>query len=280
MDIQLFLPIITSSIEFAGKVLSAHIGKPFQPKDSSVKSPEKEKLVSYEFDKKFLESAIENSTQNFNKLLEVSSKAIIEEMKKERTKDAVQEVQANVTSLKQLLQIEIIDEKIAIQLIVGALNPLQVSLEKARLRLLDYGYDEIWQYCFIIGTSTLLAGYAYLGQDIPQLRNELQSIILKSQISVLNEIALIIIPNQKTFPWEKVPHLLTPQGVDELVNLYEDVAPKEIEPDWLSSLTEPNNIPDWVSQARANEPTPKPNTSGTRIPDGKVFPTLRKKSDK
>jgi hypothetical protein len=56
----------------------------------------------------------------------------------------VQEVQARAAALKTLLQTKQLDATLVTQLVVQSLNPLQVSLEIARLRLQESSDEQTW----------------------------------------------------------------------------------------------------------------------------------------
>ena len=68
--------------------------------------------------------------------------------------------------------------------------------------------------------SALIAGYAYLGQDMPSLREELQKSISQTQIRMLNSIANMMFQSHLEIPWERIPQLMSIDGVTELSELY------------------------------------------------------------
>ena len=123
--------------------------------------------------------------------------------------------------LKHLLNIKGLGPDTVMPIVITALNPLQVSLELARLRLQDYDKEDIWHYCYITGTSALISGYAFLGQDVPHVRAELEATMKNVQIVILNEIACRTFPQKRDFPWDRVPLLMSPKGADELLELYQ-----------------------------------------------------------
>lgn len=112
------------------------------------------------------------------------------------------------------------------QLVISSLNPLQVSLEVAKLRLQDYGARDIWHLCYIIGNTALLAGYTFLKQDVTHLRESLEKSIYEAQRNMLNDAAAHIISSHGEIPWEQVPRLLSTDGADDLLNLYLSVTKK------------------------------------------------------
>ena len=126
MEFSIFITLMTSAINFAGQVLSKAIYK--------VKDAANEHI----FDKSFLEKTIADSTHKFEELLNSKSDEIKQEMKDQRVRESVEDVQARVASLRQLLGFTNMAEmnpQLAAQLIISALSPLHVSLEKARLGL-------------------------------------------------------------------------------------------------------------------------------------------------
>jgi hypothetical protein len=211
MEFSIFVALMTSAISFAGEVLSAAISKV------------KDVASDHIFNKSFLEKTIADSTHKFEELLNSKSNEIKQEMKDQRVRECVEDVQARVASLRQLLGFTNIAEmnpQLAAQLIISALSPLHVSLEKARLGLRDSGKEDLWPYCQVVGMSALIAGYAYLGQDMPGLREELQKSIRQTQIRMLNSIANIMFQAHIEIPWERIPQLMSIEGVTELSELY------------------------------------------------------------
>jgi hypothetical protein len=187
-------------------------------------------------DEKTLRKVIDDTNRHLESLIEIQSREILDELRRQRVRDALQEIQARVGALKLLLNGRDLDSAVAMQLVISALNPLQVSLEVAKFRLQDSGDKEAWQFCYIVGTSALLSGYGFLGQDMPHMRAELKESIYAIQKLILNRAAARIIASGNEVPWEQVPQLLTPEGVETLLELYRSVATEE--------------------EGRASEPTP------------------------
>ena len=101
------------------------------------------------------------------------------------------------------------------------------------MRLEQYGKGDIGSYCQIVGFSTLIAGYAYLGQEMPTLQRELEKSALKFQNRLLDEIAQMMMQARMKIPWESVPHLITMDGVADLYGLYNStrlIAEKSTDP--------------------------------------------------
>jgi hypothetical protein len=69
--------------------------------------------------------------------------------------------------------------------------------------------------------SALIAGYAFIGMDMPLLRTELEQTLKEVQMKMLDEIAFKLIPKKSRFPWEKVSLLLSVEGVNDLLALYQ-----------------------------------------------------------
>jgi hypothetical protein len=222
MEMQLFVTLMSSAIGFAGQVLSSVIAK-LKGSTSEQAGISNQTIIGFngqQFDRTFLEDVIKDSTAKIAELLEATSNDLKQEMREQRVREAVQDVQAHVAALRQLLSLREMNPQLAVQLVVSALNPLQVSLEIAKLRLRDYDKGDVWQYCYVIGTSALIAGYAYLAQDVPSLREDLEKTVRQVQVRMLNSIAQLMIPAKKNIPWEQVPRLLTIEGIYELSELY------------------------------------------------------------
>jgi hypothetical protein len=202
---------MVAAIQSAGQVLS------------SISSKVKGVADKHIFDKAFVKNILSDSQEQLSDLLTAIASDLKQEMREQGILDVVQELQADINVLGKLLDLANTSQMkpaIAGQLIPNALIPLQKSLEKAQIRFKHYGKDDVNLYCHIIGTSTVIAGYAYLGQNMPTLQNELENSIYKFQKRLLNEIAQITIQNNQEISWERIPYLLTTDGISELYVLY------------------------------------------------------------
>jgi len=211
MEFSIFVPLMVAAIQSAGQVLAS-----FASKAKGVAS-------NYIFDKEFVNSTITDSVEKLSELVNATTSDLKEEMREQSIVDVVQELQAHTISIGKLLSLVKTSEitpAMAERLITGGLLPLQVSLEKAELRLKHYGKDDLSLYCHIIGTSTLIAGYAYAGQNVYTLQKDLENSVYIFQKRLLNLIAPIIIQNNREIPWDKIPRLLTTDGVLDLLELY------------------------------------------------------------
>ena len=135
------------------------------------------------------------------------------------------------------------------QLISGGLVPLRTSLKKAEIRLSQYEKDDMRLFCHVVGINTLIAGYAYLGQSVPSLKKDLEESIYSFQKRLLDTIA----QSNREIPWNKVPHLLTADGISELVELYNS-SPKSKE---KISLIEHPSVPKDIDKKEKPSPTVK-----------------------
>ena len=135
-------------------------------------------------------------------------------------------------ALKTLLQTKQLDANLVTQLVVQSLNPLQVSLEIARLRLQESSDEQTWQVCHLVGLNALIAGYAFLNQDVSHLQEELQQVIGVAQKKMLDVAAFGMLAKgmqeseapKAPFPWERVSWLLSPEGAEDLLQFYLPVA--------------------------------------------------------
>ncbi len=211
IETQIFVPLMVAAIQSAGQVLS------------SISSKVKGVADKHIFDKAFVKNILSDSQEQLSDLLTAIASDLKQEMREQGILDVVQELQADINVLGKLLDLANTSQMkpaIAERLIPNALIPLQKSLEKAQIRFRHYGKDDVNLYCHIVGTSTLIAGYAFLGQSMPTLQNELENSIYKFQKRLLNEIAQITIQNNKEISWDKIPYLLTTDGISELYVLY------------------------------------------------------------
>lgn len=211
MEFSIFIPLMVAAIQSTGQVLSAFASKA------------KEAASKYIFDKEFVENAIVDSNEQLAELISATSSELKKEMQEKSIIEVVQELQAHINSIGKLLgfvKTSEITPEMAERLITGGLLPLQVSLEKAELRLKHYGKDDMSLYCHVVGTNALIAGYGYAGQSVPTLQADLKDSIYVFQKRLLDSIAQVNVESNREIPWDKVPHLLTADGISDLFELY------------------------------------------------------------
>lgn len=214
MDVGLFIPLMIAAVQSAGNVLSSFVSK---AKDVANK---------HIFDKEFLEKAITDSTHQLSELLMVASANVKQEIIEQGIIDVVQDLQAHIISMGKLInsvQTSEISTEVADKLIASGIFPLSVSLQRVELRLKYYGRDDMLSHCHIVGTNALLSGYRYLGQSAPSYQKDLEDSVLKFQKHLLDSIAYMTIHAKKEFPWEQVPHLITIEGISDLVEFYNSI---------------------------------------------------------
>lgn len=219
--IALFIPLMIAAVNSSGQILTAFVSK---TKETVAKT--KEAVNNYIFDKSFVEKVVFDSTEQLANLVNTTSAELKEEIREQSILEAIHDLQAHIISIGSLLKLveaEEIDSKFAERLISNGLYPLQVSLVKAEQRLKYYKKDDIWLYCRIIGTNTLIAGYAFLGQNPPSLQKNLEESIFIFQKYLLDAIAHTSTKSNIPIPWEKIPRLITIDGFGELIELYNSV---------------------------------------------------------
>lgn len=208
VDIMIYIQLLTECIVFAQTVFSSSSSG----------------LKGNEF---CLEEIINKSNQHLDKLISEYTKIIINEMHCLRVQDSIQDLQARIVSLKHLLNYQEIDSNLAHQLVITALNPLNVSLEIVKLKLGDLEEQmgsEVYTLCYVTGISALIAGYKFLGQDIPSLQKKLEQEMQVAQKNILDEIA--VIASKGDIPWENISYLMSPEGIEKLAELYETLLSK------------------------------------------------------
>lgn len=206
MEFSTFIPLMVAAIQTSGQVLSSFISRA------------KQVANNYIVDKAFVESTLENSKEQLEDLLRTKSLDLKREMREQGIRDVVEDLQAHITSTGRILDFASTSEithEMAERLITNGLVPLQVSLDKAELRLQRYGKDDLRLYCHIIGTNTLIAGYVFAGQAVPTLQKELKESAREFQQRLLDSIA-----QNRKLPWDKVEHLLSLDGITDLYALY------------------------------------------------------------
>ncbi len=205
---EIFIPLMVAAIQSAGQVLS------------SLASKAKETASNYVFDKEFFEDTIVESSEQLANLINVAALNLEVEMREQSILDVIQDLQAHVATLGDLLGLAKTSEitpALAQQLISGGLIPLNKSLKKAEIRLTQHERDDMRLFCHVVGINTLISGYIYLGQSVPTLQKDLEDSIYIFQKRLLDSIA----QSKHQIPWNKVPHLLTTDGISELVELYD-----------------------------------------------------------
>jgi hypothetical protein len=181
-------------------------------------------LTERVLDKDFVERIVKRAESNLTQLVDYLGSTILNELNRNRVRDAVQDVRAHAASLRILLNATELDATLVMQLITSALNPLQVSLAKARYVMEDYGNEEGWgwDYCYLVGSAALLAGYHYLGQRPEYLEAQLTEHSRDVHSTILDEIATAKLAAGQRIPWRDIPALLEPSGADALQALFEE----------------------------------------------------------
>lgn len=216
--VSIFIPLMVAAVNSSGQILTAFVSK---TKETVAKT--KETVTNYIFDKSFVEKVVLDSTEQLASLVNTTSVELKEEIREQFILDVIQDLQAHIISVGSLLKLaetEEIDSIFAERLISNGLFPLQVSLAKAEQRLKYYKKDDLWLYCHLVGTNTLVAGYAYLGQNPPALQKDLENSIFLFQKRLLDSIAYISTKSGLPIPWDRIPRLVKTDGVDELIELY------------------------------------------------------------
>jgi len=180
-------------------------------------------LTIIQFDKQFLKEIIEATEGYLANLIQTGTKEVLRELRRQAVKTAIRDVQAHVKVLRRLLTLKEITPELAAQQVNNLLVPLWVKIEAAKLTLQEHGATDAWNLCYLTGTSALLAGYSFLGQDMPSLTEELSQSMKDIQASMLNDIAKKMYQSGKkdlAFPWTQVADLLTMDGIDRLNDFY------------------------------------------------------------
>lgn len=171
-------------------------------------------------DKKFFIEVIDRASENLTKVISTSTKIILQEMRQQEVRKAVQDIQADIRTLHKIASYDSLDSKVALQMMTTLLIPLQVHIEYARLVLTEPKDKNLWNLCYLSGTTALITGYAFLGQEIPALREDLESKMQEIQVELLDEVTRKLVSSRKALPLVKFPLLLHPEGADELLELY------------------------------------------------------------
>lgn len=217
--------LLTECIGFAREILTKVIMRFVETRTSESRTSETDEakppcVQDRVLDKESLKNIIDEAGTRFERLLERNKQEIIDEIRWQKVVESVHEVQARVAALRVLLNNDAIDHNISMQLVISTLNPLQVSLEVAKLRLADANNSDMWEACYIIGTSTLISGYAFLGQDVPNMRTDLLKVLTDIQKRILDDVAANMVRVGDRIPWDDVPKLLSLDGAGDLVSLY------------------------------------------------------------
>jgi hypothetical protein len=252
MEFSVFIPLMVAAIQSAGQVLSAFPSKA------------KEAASKYIFDREYFEDTIVESSEQLADLVSLGFLNLKQEIIELSILEVVEDLQANISSLGDLLKLAKTSEitpALAEQLVSGGLYPLKKSLNKAETRLTKYGRDDMRLFCHVVGTNTLIAGFIYLGENnkVPTLQKDLEDSIYVFQKRLLDSIAR----SNREVPWNKVPYLLTTEGVSELVELYNSTLQSN---DKRLPLESPSTAPKNPSEKR----TPSPKVKKRKVRDMKL----------
>ncbi|MBI3582916.1 MAG: hypothetical protein HY096_03065 [Nitrospinae bacterium] len=168
-----------------------------------------------------LKRAIKQSTEILGTLIKSESLAIIEKMERDRARNAIDDLKAGVTAMKEILGEDNISKELTEQFVTHHLVPLRRYLIKAS-NILDESEDKnLGRCCRIIGLTALVAGYEYLGQNVDTgLKKELGNELLALQKYMLTGYAFSILTRGEEFEWENVPDMLSPKGAESLAHLF------------------------------------------------------------
>ena len=196
--------LLVTAIKFATHILSI---------ESSVNEKQK-------FSRQVFQDTINKTMQHFSHIIANVSK-FVDDTNLQSLTETLQENYTRASALNSLSDNQdSTDAQSMLATILTTLNPFQISIEVVWLKCRDYKYGNIGDYCYIIGMGALIASYRFIGQPLPLLKENLEKRIKNSQIQILNEIALKLIP-QNDFPWERVPQLLSTEGCEDLWELYQ-----------------------------------------------------------
>lgn len=148
----------------------------------------------------------------------------------------VRSLQAKIQALKSIVDLpEGIKRRHKEQLIITALVPLETELNLSRAVLEDD--PDLWRLCYLMGATTLLAAYSYLGVERPTLQadlsaareevarrlDELRAVREREHHALLGRVVLARLLRDGEFEWETIPDLLAPGGAEALREAYEEV---------------------------------------------------------
>lgn len=148
----------------------------------------------------------------------------------------VRSLQAKIQALKSIVDLpDGIKRRHKEQLIITALVPLETELNLSRAVLEDD--PDLWRLCYLMGATTLLAAYSYLGVERPTLQvdlstareevarrlDELRTEREREHHALLNRVVLARLLRDGEFKWEAIPDLLAPGGAEALREAYEEV---------------------------------------------------------
>ena len=91
MEFSLFIPLMVAAIQSSGQILSSFVAKA------------KETAKNFVFDKEFFEDTIVELSEQLADLINVTSLNLKQEMREQSILDVVQDLQAHVASIGELL---------------------------------------------------------------------------------------------------------------------------------------------------------------------------------
>jgi len=214
--------ILAAALTSAGSITAALITRGSQPDgmDSSLVMHIRNDRIQ---DKEFLQSAINNAIRQLSEILKLQTREIIIAFQTENVREAVRNVQAHVKVLENLLVHNEIDDSLRTELVQSILVPLEVGIHKVQFGDLEGSAEAIRDACIITGLSTLLAGYGFLGQDRPILRQQLEKTARNAQYTLLDAIARHSVEGGSEIPWKRLPFSLPIEAAEDLAEVYHDI---------------------------------------------------------
>jgi len=162
---------------------------------------------------------IGDSTESLKNAIQIGAEQVIYKIEQ----DKMEELISRLKNIDMLIRMKNQEH------LLGYLLQVQESVDYAKNRL-DEGKQQ-WFTPYLIGKSMVYAAFTYIGNESPQMRQELLQTLDDIKIKILDEISLTLIQNGRTIPWHVVKDFLDNKtgSLNEIVKLLPEKGTEKLE---------------------------------------------------
>jgi hypothetical protein len=171
------IELITVGLDFANKVLGL-----CQQKDSL----QDEHLINLIYD----------STESLKNVIQMSANQVIHKIEQ----DKMEELISRLKNIDLLLRMKNRDNLLNYLLLV------QESVDYAQNRVNEGKFQ--WATVYLVGKSMIYAAFTYLGNESPQIEQELLRGLEEAKFKILDEISAVFIQSGRAIPWQSIKNVL------------------------------------------------------------------------
>jgi len=155
---------------------------------------------------------ISDSTESLKTAIQMGADQVIYKIEQ----DKLEELISRLNNMDMLIRMKNQDHLLAYLLQV------QESVDYAKNRL-NEGKEQ-WFTPYLIGKAMIYAAFTYIGNESPQIKQELLQTLEEAKIKILDEVSLTLIQNGRSIPWHIVKDVLDNKAgsLGEIVKLLPD----------------------------------------------------------